>query len=68
MAIKRGTGGLNVIAVVANGSRFDLYVNRQKIDSASDSTYSQGSIGLVADAPDNPTTVIYQDARIWTIG
>jgi len=44
-----------------------LYVNRQKIDSASDSTYGQGSIGLVADAQDNPTTVTYQDARIWTI-
>ncbi|HEY4034111.1 MAG TPA: serine/threonine-protein kinase [Ktedonobacteraceae bacterium] len=66
--IKQGTGQLNVIAIVANGSNFDLYVNHQKIDSASDSTYSRGGIGLFADAPDNATMVTYQDVRVWTIG
>jgi hypothetical protein len=66
--IKRGTGQLNVIAVVANGSSFDLYINHQKIDTVSDNAYSQGSIGLLADAPGSATTIIYQDARVWTIG
>ena len=66
--IKRGTGQLNVIAIVANGSSFDLYINYQKIDSVSDNDYSQGSIGLLADAPSSATTVVYQDARVWTIG
>jgi hypothetical protein len=66
-AIKQGTNQLNVIAVAANGSSFDLYVNGQKIDSASDGSYSQGSIGLSADASNNATTVTYQDARVWTI-
>lgn len=47
-AIKQGINQSNVIAVVANGSSFDLYVNGQKIDSASDGTYSQGFIGLIA--------------------
>jgi len=64
----KGTGQLNVIAVVANGSNFDLYINDQKVGSASDSAYSQGSIGLVASAYNNATKVTYQDARIWTIG
>jgi serine/threonine protein kinase len=66
-AINQGTGQANTIAVVANGSNFDLYVNGQKIDSASDSTYSQGFIGLIANALNNATTVTYQDARVWTI-
>jgi serine/threonine protein kinase len=66
--IKRGIGQLNVIAIVANGNSIDLYINHQKIDSASDNTYSQGSIGLLADAPGSATTVNYQDARVWTIG
>ena len=66
-AVKRGRGQLNVIAVVANGSSFDLYVNNQKVDSASDGAYSQGNIGLMAHAYNDATTVTYQDARIWTI-
>lgn len=66
-AINPGTNQSNVIAVVANGSSFDLYVNSKKIDSASDNTYSQGFIGLSADALSNQTVVTYQNARVWTI-
>jgi hypothetical protein len=66
-AIKQGIGQLNVIAIVANGSRFDLYVNHQKIDSISDGTYSQGYINLIAYDEIIPTTVTYRDARVWII-
>jgi len=66
-AINQGAGKLNLIAVVANGSSFNLYINSQKVGNASDSAYSQGSIGLVAGAYNNATTVTYQNARIWTI-
>ena len=66
-AINQGTGKSNLIAVVANGSSFNLYINNQKIDNASDNTYSQGSLGLVAGAYNNPTRVTYQNARIWII-
>jgi hypothetical protein len=66
-AIKQGTGQLNVIAIVANGSRFDLYVNHQKIDSISDGAYNQGYISLIAYDEFIPTTVTYRDARVWTI-
>jgi len=65
--IKRGQDQLNVIAVVARGSNFDLYINSQKVDSISDSAYSQGSIGLIAHAYNRATKVTYQDARVWTI-
>ena len=61
----------NLIAVVANGNGFDLYVNSQKIVSASDSSYdssySEGDIGLLAFANNNVTTVTYRDARLWEI-
>ena len=66
-AIIQGTGLMNLIAVVANGSRFDLYVNDFKINSTSDGAYDQGIIGLVADDQHKSTVVTYQDARIWTI-
>lgn len=67
VAISKGLGQLNVVAVVANGSNYDLYVNGQKVDTANDSTYGQGILGLVASAYTNPTAVTYQDARVWTI-
>jgi hypothetical protein len=66
-AINQGIGKSNLIAVVANGSGFNLYINSQKIGNANDNAYSQGSIGLVAGAYNNATTVTYQNARIWTI-
>jgi serine/threonine protein kinase len=66
-AIVTGTGRANLIAVVANGSTFDLYVNNQQVDSASDSTYgSAGTLGLIALSYNQDTTVTYQNARAWT--
>lgn len=66
-AIQQGIGQSNTIAVVANGSTFILYVNGQKVTSASDNDYSQGSLGLVASAYNNATIVMYRDARVWTL-
>lgn len=66
-AIHTGLNHSNVIAVVANGSTLDLYVNNQKIYSRSDSTYSHGQIGFIADASNNPTEVVYSNAKVWTL-
>ncbi len=59
----------NLVAVVAQGSTLDLYVNQQKVDSTSDSTYGHGKIGVVADGfPSNhPTEVVYSNARVWKL-
>jgi len=65
-AINIGLNASNVIAVVANGSTLDLYVNKQKIASVTDSSYSHGRIGLSAWAVNNPTEVVYSNARAWT--
>jgi serine/threonine protein kinase len=65
-AIHTGPNQSNVIAVVANGSNFDLYVNYQKINSASDNSVSSGEINFSAEDGSNPTEVAYSDARVWT--
>ncbi len=67
LAIHTGLNASNLIAVVANGSTLGLYVNRQKIDSVTDSTYSHGTIGLTAEAFNNPTEVIFQNAKVWKL-
>ena len=65
-AIHTGLNASNVIAVVANGSTLDLYVNMQKIASVTDSTSSRGVIGLIAYLSyNNPTEVVYSNARVW---
>ena len=59
-AITTGSNQSNLIALVANGSHFDLYVNHQKLASVDDSSYSSGGFGLTANAA-------YTNARMWTL-
>lgn len=65
LAIRGGLHQSNLLAVVTKGGRIDLYVNKQKIASTTDSTLSQGKIGLVAYDLSNPTDVVYSDIQIW---
>ncbi|HEX3643675.1 MAG TPA: hypothetical protein VHV10_20490, partial [Ktedonobacteraceae bacterium] len=62
-AITKGLNHSNIIAVVANGSAFDLYVNHQKIARTNDSSLSGGSLGVTA----GNSQVAYTNARIWTL-
>ncbi len=64
-AIKTGLNQSNVIAVVAIGGGIDLYVNRQKIPSMNDGTYTKGQIGVAADSLSNPTEVVFSNVRLW---
>ncbi len=65
--INMGLGQSNVIAAVANGGTLDLYVNQQKIDSVSDSTYNHGQIGVGAISLGTATEVVFSNARVWTM-
>lgn len=65
-AITTGQNQSNALAVVAQGSTLTIYVNKQKVASASDSTFSHGQIGLFADANNNPTEVAFSNAKVWT--
>ncbi len=69
--ILAGSDQVNSIAVVALGPKFDLYVNRQRIDEVQDPDpgyYRDGTIGVVAKALDlyRPTEVAFSDAKVWT--
>lgn len=52
--------------VVANGPQIDLYVNYTKIDSVSDTTCSQGAIGVAVYDNTNPTSATFTNAKVWT--
>lgn len=65
-AIHKGLNETNVIAVVANGSTLDLYVNNQEVASIQDDSSSSGVTGLSAADTGTPTEVEYSFARAWT--
>jgi tetratricopeptide (TPR) repeat protein len=60
--------GQNTIAMVARGGNFAFYLDNTytQLDSVSDSTFSQGYIGLIANDNTNTTRVEYSDAAVWT--
>jgi hypothetical protein len=69
-AINQGLGQTNTIAVVVQGNTITLYVNKQKLTSATDNTYSHGEIGVVASPFVNgghATEVVYSNARLWKL-
>ena len=66
-AIKQGLNQTNVLAVIAQGSTFKLYINHQLIAHFNDSAYSQGQIGFIADAISSSADIAYTDARIWAL-
>ena len=65
-AITTGLNQTNTIAIVAQGSTLTIYVNKQKISSVNDSTFTHGQIGMFADASNHPTEVAFSNAKVWT--
>jgi len=66
-AIKTGTGQLNTLTVVAKGSTLYLYINKQYVGSASDSTYSAGVLGVFASNASTTTDVSFSNAQVWAL-
>ncbi len=66
-AIKVGLNQSNLIAIVALGNAFDLFVNKHYITSVDDSALSAGGIGTVAHAISKPTEVEFRNAMVWIL-
>ncbi len=66
--INKGPHQVNLIAVVADGSQFALYVNSHHIASVTDNTLTSGQIGVMAyDIAGNITEVAFNNAKVWTM-
>jgi len=58
----------NLITVVAHGSNFYLYVNKQYVTQFRDSIYSAGIVGMVAENDTRPSTeVVFRNAEVWKL-
>lgn len=65
--IQTGYGNSNLVAVIARGGSFELYVNHQLITGVSDGTYSHGQVGIVSYNQGGLATAVYSNARVWTL-
>ena len=66
--INTGSGQANLIAVVARGSNIDLYVNQHHIDGTQDTTYPDGTIGVLAKIfVKGKSEVAFSDVTVWTL-
>jgi serine/threonine protein kinase len=66
-AIKTGLNRPNLLTIVANGQKLYLYVNKQFITSISDSNYTSGEIGVIADSDTHPTEAAFGNAQVWIL-
>lgn len=66
-AIKIGHNQTNLLTVVAQGPHLYLFVNTQYVTDVIDSTYSHGSIGVMAQDDFSATAVFFQNARVWLL-
>ena len=67
-AINAGLGQQNLLTVIARGNMIYLYVNKQYIGTATDSTYQSGGIGLISSRETAPTgDVAFSNVQVWKL-
>jgi hypothetical protein len=62
-AISQGQKVANILAVVAKGNHFELYVNDDRVNDVNNSGSLHGQIGVVAETG---SEVVFSDLKIWT--
>lgn len=58
-----------LVDIEVSGNRFTLYVDKKKIDSVTDDTYSHGYLGfyVTGDGGTAQTEVTFANVRVWTL-
>jgi eukaryotic-like serine/threonine-protein kinase len=64
-AFKTGLNQVNLIAVVARGTNFYLYINGQFVANVSDTSFGSGQIGVFASDKLNPAAVAFSNLKVW---
>jgi hypothetical protein len=64
---KQGLNQTNTITVVGQSGSLYFYINRQYLDSVSNSMFTSGKIGVFAESNTNSTDVAFSNAKVWTI-
>jgi hypothetical protein len=65
--IKRGLKQTNTLAVIARGSIMSFYVNNQFVDVVSDTTYTNGQIGVYVEGGASGEEAAASDVQAWKL-
>lgn len=57
----------NTLTAIVRGATIYLYINKQYVDSITDTTYHSGEIGVYAANSKDPTDVAFNDAQVWQL-
>ncbi len=59
----------NLLAILARGTTFDLYVNNHYVTSFSDNTYSRGNVEnlAVSNSSNEWTDIVFRNVKAWAI-
>jgi serine/threonine protein kinase len=67
-AIKTGLGQTNLLTIITSGPDIYLYVNKQFVGYAKDSTSQAGTIGLMSlNTPGSAIDVAFKNVQIWIL-
>ncbi|HEX7734912.1 MAG TPA: protein kinase [Ktedonobacteraceae bacterium] len=65
-ALQKDAQATITIGIVAQGTALTFFLNGQQVDQLTDSTYTSGQIALFCFDINDPTEVIFSNARLWT--
>lgn len=60
-------GKPNLVAILAQDNHFYAFVNKKYVNSASDSTYQNGQVGVYVDSDANVVEAIFNAVQVWII-
>ncbi|GHO50217.1 hypothetical protein [Ktedonospora formicarum] len=70
-ALKQGYGQVNTVGIVTQGSTISWYINSQRINSVSNSTFTSGGVGMIGGLYSNSTNknsdVTFGSLRVWSL-
>lgn len=66
-ALKQGLNQTNQLTVIARDEKFYLYINQKFVDTARDSTFKAGQVGVFTDSRNGSTRAFFRNARIWKL-
>ena len=65
--IQKGVNQTNQLGVVAQGDTISLFVNGKYIDSATDTTYHSGQVGVYVDSDAGSVEGVFSNLQVWKL-
>jgi Domain of Unknown Function (DUF1080) len=65
--IQQGANQTNQLGVLAQGDTISLFVNGKYVDSATDTTYHSGQVGIYVDSDAGAVEGVFSDLQVWKL-